>query len=156
MSHGYGKPHDKNEMIKVIRHAFDLGVTLFDTAECYEPYTNEELVGEALEPIRDKVKIATKFGITIDKDNNQILDSRPEKIRQSIEGSLKRLRTDHVDLYYIVPIPGTTKISRLEKNMKSAEVVLSKEELKDLNAELEKIKLVGERYPAKLQARVGN
>lgn len=305
MSHGYGKPHDKNEMIKVIRHAFDLGVTLFDTAECYGPYTNEELVGEALEPIRDKVKIATKFGITIDKDNNQILDSRPEKIRQSIEGSLKRLRTDHVDLYYmhrvdtkvpiediagclgelikegkvlnwglseagvqtirkanavtpvtavqseysmfwrepekeliptleelgiglvpfsplgkgfltgkikadttsasndfrsivprfskecmeqnfklvdfiktmadkkgitlaqlalawvsaqtfIVPIPGTTKISRLEENMKSAEVVLSKEELKDLNAELEKIKLVGEIYPAKLQARVGN
>lgn len=101
MSHGYGKPHDKNEMIKVIRHAFDLGVTLFDTAECYGPYTNEELVGEALEPIRDKVKIATKFGITIDKDNNQILDSRPEKIRQSIEGSLKRLRTDHVDLYYM-------------------------------------------------------
>lgn len=306
MSHGYGKSHDKNEMIKVIRHAYDIGVTLFDTAECYGPYTNEELVGEALEPIRDNVKIATKFGITIDKDNNQILDSRPEKIRKSIEGSLKRLRTDHVDLYYmhrvdtkvpiediagcvgeliqegkvlnwglseagvntirkanavtpvtavqseysmfwrepekelipaleelgiglvpfsplgkgfltgaikadttfgsndfrsivprfskecmeqnfklvdfikemankkgvtsaqlalawvsaqkpfIVPIPGTTKISRLEENMKSADVVLTSEELKDLNTELEKIKLVGERYPAKIAARVGN
>jgi aryl-alcohol dehydrogenase-like predicted oxidoreductase len=306
MSHGYGEPADKNEMIKLIRHAYnDLGVTFFDTAECYGPFANEELVGEALEPIRNNVKIATKFGITIDKDNNQILDSRPETIKKSIEGSLKRLRTDHVDLYYmhrvdtkvpiediagciselikegkilhwglseagvetikkansitpvtaiqseysmwwreperellptlenlgigfvpfsplgkgfltgrfnststfekndfrsivprfskecleanqkfvdfikemakskgitpaqlalswvcaqkdfIVPIPGTTKIERLNENMASANIVLTKEENETLNYEISKIEIVGDRYPAKLAARVG-
>ena len=102
MSHGYGSPADKTEMIKLIRHAYnDLGVTFFDTAECYGPFTNEELVGEAIEPIRQNVKIATKFGITLNKEHNQILDSRPETIKKSIEGSLKRLRTDYVDLYYM-------------------------------------------------------
>ena len=307
MSHGYGNPADKTEMIKLIRHAYnDLGVTFFDTAECYGPFTNEELVGEALEPIRQNVKIATKFGITLDKDHNQVLDSRPETIRKSIEGSLKRLRTDYVDLYYmhrvdtkvpiediagclgelikegkvlhwglseagvqtirkanavtpvtaiqseysmwwrkpekeliptleelgigfvpfsplgkgfltgrvkadttfakndfrsvvprfskecmeqnqklvdfvktmadkkgvtpaqlalawisaqkpfIVPIPGTTKMHRLEENMKSADVILSTEELENLNNEVSKIEVVGERYPAALAARVGN
>ena len=306
MSHGYGNPADKNEMIKLIRHAYnDLGVTFFDTAECYGPYTNEELVGEALEPIRDKVKIATKFGITLGKDNSQTLDSRPETIRKSIEGSLKRLRTDYVDLYYmhrvdtkvpiediagclgelikegkvrgwglseagvntirqanavtpvtaiqseysmwwrepekeliptleelgigfvpfsplgkgfltgsvnkdtkfasndfrsivprfsqenieanqkfvefvrimaekkgitpaqlalawvsaqkpfIVPIPGTTKLHRLEENMKSAEIVLSTDEIQTLNTEISKIKVVGERYPATIARNVG-
>lgn len=306
MSHGYGNPADKNEMIKLIRHAYEnLGVTFFDTAECYGPFTNEELLGEALEPIRDKVKIATKFGIQTDKEHNQILDSRPETIRKSIEGSLKRLRTDYVDLYYmhrvdtkvpiediagcvgelikegkvlgwglseagvatirkansitpvtaiqseysmwwrepekeliptleelgigfvpfsplgkgfltgsvkadttfakndfrsivprfskecmaanqkmvdfvksmadskgitpaqlalawvcaqkpfIVPIPGTTKIHRLEENMKSAQVVLSPEELNRLNSEIAKIEVAGDRYPAALAARVG-
>jgi len=307
MSHGYGNPADKNEMIKLIRHAYnDLGVTFFDTAECYGPYTNEELVGVALEPIRQNVKIATKFGITLDKEHNQVLDSRPETIRKSIEGSLKRLRTDYVDLYYmhrvdtkvpiediagcvgdlikegkvlhwglseagvntirkanavtpvtaiqseysmwwrepekeliptleelgigfvpfsplgkgfltggvkadttfakndfrsvvprfskecmeqnqklvdfvksmadkkgvtsaqlalawvsaqksfIVPIPGTTKMHRLEENMKSADVILTAEELENLNAEISKIEVVGDRYPAALAARVGN
>ena len=306
MSHGYGNPADKDEMIKLIRHAYyDLGVTFFDTAECYGPFTNEELVGEALEPIRDKVKIATKFGITVDKDHNQVLDSRPETIRKSIEGSLKRLRTDYVDLYYmhrvdtkvpiedialclgelikegkvrgwglseagvntirkanaitpvtaiqseysmlwrepeiellpaleelgigfvpfsplgkgfltggvkanttfahndfrsvvprfskecmeanqklvefvktmadkkgitpaqlalawvsaqklfIVPIPGTTKMHRLEENMKSAEIVLSVDEIQNLNNEISKIEIVGDRYPASLASRVG-
>ncbi len=100
MSHGYGPAHDKREMIALIREAYDKGVTLFDTAECYGPYTNEELVGEALQPIRDKVSIATKFGIQMGKDGNQVQDSRPETIRKSVEGSLKRLRTDHIDLYY--------------------------------------------------------
>ena len=100
MSHGYGPARDKQEMIKLIRRAYDeLGVTFFDTAECYGPYTNEELVGEALEPMRNEVKIATKFGIAL-RDFKQTLDSRPETIRQSVEGSLKRLRTDHIDLYY--------------------------------------------------------
>ena len=306
MSHGYGNPHDTNEMIKVIRYAYEKsGVTFFDTAECYGPYTNEELLGSALEPIRKNVKIATKFGIKTDKEHNQILDSRPETIRKSIEGSLKRLKTDYVDLYYmhrvdtkvpiediagclgdlikegkvlgwglseagvqtirkaneitpltaiqseysmffrepeveliptleelgigfvpfsplgqgfltgainadttflkndfrsivprfskecikqnlklvdfvknmaikkgitpaqlalswvcsqkpfIVPIPGTTKINRLEENMKSAEIVLSKEELETLNNEIKKIEIVGDRYPAALAARVG-
>ncbi len=88
-------------MIKLIRTAHDLGVTFFDTAEVYGPYTNEELVGEALKPIRNEVKIATKFGISMNMDDfKQVLDSRPETIRRSVEGSLKRLRTDHIDLYY--------------------------------------------------------
>lgn len=101
MSHGYGEPADKNEMIKLIRKAHDLGVTFFDTAEVYGPYTNEELVGEALRPIRNEVKIATKFGISMNMDDfKQVLDSRPATIRKSVEGSLKRLRTDHIDLYY--------------------------------------------------------
>lgn len=101
MSHGYGDPSDVNEMIKLIRKAHDLGVTFFDTAEVYGPYTNEELVGQALEPIRNEVKIATKFGISMNMDDfKQVLDSRPETIRKSVEGSLKRLRTDHIDLYY--------------------------------------------------------
>ena len=101
MSHGYGAPSDIDEMVKLIRKAHDLGVTFFDTAEVYGPYTNEELVGKALAPIRNEVKIATKFGISMNMDDfKQVLDSRPETIRKSVEGSLKRLRTDHIDLYY--------------------------------------------------------
>ena len=101
MSHGYGAPSDIDEMVKLIRKAHDLGVTFFDTAEVYGPYTNEELLGKALEPIRNEVKIATKFGISMNMDDfKQVLDSRPETIRKSVEGSLKRLRTDHIDLYY--------------------------------------------------------
>ena len=101
MSHGYGAPSDIDEMVKLIRKAHELGVTFFDTAEVYGPYTNEELVGKALEPIRNEVKIATKFGISMNMDDfKQVLDSRPETIRKSVEGSLKRLRTDHIDLYY--------------------------------------------------------
>lgn len=101
MSFGYGTASDVNEMVKLIRTAHDFGVTFFDTAEVYGPYTNEELLGQALEPIRNEVKIATKFGITMNmNDFKQVLDSRPETIRKSVEGSLKRLRTDHIDLYY--------------------------------------------------------
>lgn len=100
MSHGYGPAADRNEMIALIRRAYEQGVTFFDTAECYGPYANEELVGEALAPVRDKVVIATKFGIQIDKEGRQTLNSRPEQIRRSVEGSLKRLRTDRIDLYY--------------------------------------------------------
>ena len=100
MSHGYGKPRNKKEMIDIIRRTHsELGVTFYDTAECYGPFTNEELVGEALQPIRNEVKIATKFGIVL-KDFKQSLDSTPENIRRSVEGSLRRLRTDHIDLYY--------------------------------------------------------
>lgn len=100
MSYGYGSAADRNEMITLLRKAYELGVTFFDTAECYGPYANEELVGEAMAPIRDKVVIATKFGIRIDAQGRQALSSRPEQIRRSVEGSLKRLRTDHIDLYY--------------------------------------------------------
>lgn len=304
MSHGYGPAADKNEMIKLIRHAYDLGVTFFDTAEVYGPYLNEELVGEALEPIRDKVVIATKFGIQME-NGKQVQNSKPKIIRKSIEGSLKRLRTDCIDLYYlhrvdinvriedvantikdlikegkvkhwglseagvgtirkaheicpvtaiqseysmwwrepekelfslleelnigfvpfsplgkgyltgrfdknstfekndfrsivprftqenlkanqkfvdyvkdlaakkgitpaqlalswvlaqkpyIVPIPGTRKIDRLEENLKASDILLTYEEVKQINAEISKIEISGDRYPAELAARVG-
>lgn len=100
MSYGYGPAGDKQEMISLIRTAVDRGVTFFDTAEIYGPFTNEELVGEALAPFRGKVAIATKFGIRLDDNKQQVQDSRPEHIRQSVEGSLNRLRVDAIDLYY--------------------------------------------------------
>lgn len=94
----YGPGVDRAQGIRVIREAHERGVTFFDTAEVYGPYVNEELVGEALAPVRDKVAIATKFGFKIDGTNG--LDSRPERIRKVVEESLKRLRTDRIDLYY--------------------------------------------------------
>ncbi len=100
MSIAYGLPADKQDMIVLIRKAVERGVTFFDTAEIYGPYTNEEIVGEALAPFRGKVAIATKFGIKMDADWKQVQDSRPEGIRQSLEGSLKRLKVDAIDLYY--------------------------------------------------------
>jgi aryl-alcohol dehydrogenase-like predicted oxidoreductase len=100
MSMAYGPPADKKEMIALISKAVERGVTLFDTAELYGPYTNEELVGEALAPFRGQVAIATKFGIGLDANGQQVQDSRPERIRKSLEGSLKRLRIDTIDLYY--------------------------------------------------------
>lgn len=99
MSYGYGPAADKQEMIALIGKAVDLGVTFFDTAEIYGPFTNEELVGEALAPFRGKVAVATKFGIQHDA-SGQVADSRPERIRQSVEGSLKRLGVETIDLYY--------------------------------------------------------
>ena len=98
ISANYGPPADRNQGIEVIRAAHEKGVTFFDTAEVYGPYTNEELVGEALAPIRDKVAIATKFGF--DNENGGILNSQPKHIRKVVEESLKRLRTDRIDLYY--------------------------------------------------------
>jgi aryl-alcohol dehydrogenase-like predicted oxidoreductase len=103
MSFSYGPPKDKNEMITLLRAAVDRGVTFFDTAEVYGPFTNEELVGEALAPFRGKVKIATKFGFNLNPDGSpgwQGLNSRPERIRQVVENSLKRLRLDVIDLFY--------------------------------------------------------
>jgi aryl-alcohol dehydrogenase-like predicted oxidoreductase len=100
MSHGYGEPRDKSEMINLIHKAVEKGVTFFDTAEVYGPFANEELVGEALQPFRKDVVIATKFGIKV-VDGKQVQDSRPEEIKKSVEGSLKRLRTDVIDLYYL-------------------------------------------------------
>jgi aryl-alcohol dehydrogenase-like predicted oxidoreductase len=99
MSHGYGPASDKNEMISLIHAAIDRGVTFFDTAEVYGPYLNEELVGEALASFKGKVVIATKFGIRM-VNGKQVLDSKPEHIRQSVESSLKRLKVDTIDLYY--------------------------------------------------------
>src|SRR3954467_3734651 len=100
LSFGYGPAVDKQEGIKVIRAAADLGVTFFDTAEVYGPFTNEELVGEALAPVRDRVAIATKFGFKIENGKQAGLDSRPEHIKEVAEASLKRLRTDVIDLFY--------------------------------------------------------
>src|SRR6058998_3756997 len=94
MSGGYSVSPDRQEMIALIRSAVERGVTFFDTAQVYGPFTNEELVGEALAPVRGQVVIATKFGIRLDNQGQQVQDSRPERIKQSIEGSLKRLRTD--------------------------------------------------------------
>jgi aryl-alcohol dehydrogenase-like predicted oxidoreductase len=99
MSYGYGPAPDKKEMISLIHAAIDRGVTFFDTAEVYGPYVNEELVGEALAPFKGKVVIATKFGIKM-VNGKQVLDSKPEHIRQSVEGSLKRLKVEAIDLYY--------------------------------------------------------
>jgi aryl-alcohol dehydrogenase-like predicted oxidoreductase len=101
MSFGYGPAKDKNEMISLLRKAVELGVTFFDTAEMYGPFTNEELVGEALAPFRGQVVIATKFGFKIGPKGEQIgLDSRPEHIKEVADASLKRLRTDVIDLFY--------------------------------------------------------
>lgn len=99
LSFGYGPATDKAQAISLIRAAVDRGVTFFDTAEVYGPYINEEVVGEALAPVRDKVVIATKFGFDCDQPG-QVLNSRPEHIRAAIEGSLKRLKTEVIDLYY--------------------------------------------------------
>ena len=101
MSFGYGPAADKQEMISLIRAAVERGVTFFDTAEVYGPFKNEELVGEALAPLRDQVVIATKFGFKIGPNGEQVgVDSRPEHIREVAEASLKRLRTDRIDLFY--------------------------------------------------------
>ncbi|MFH1980856.1 MAG: aldo/keto reductase [Pseudomonadota bacterium] len=100
MTFGYGPAADRQEMITLIREAVERGVTLFDTAELYGPYVNEELVGEALAPFRGQVAIATKFGIRADDSGQQVQDSRPERIRKSLEGSLRRLGVEAIDLYY--------------------------------------------------------
>ena len=104
MSFSYGEPKDKQEMISLIRTAVDRGITFFDTAEVYGPFTNEELVGEALAPIRDKVVIATKFGFDVSGSDNKPgaapVNSQPAHIKQAVEGSLKRLKVDVIDLLY--------------------------------------------------------
>jgi len=305
LSHGYGPATDKQQAIALIRGAVERGVTLFDTAEIYGPYTNEELLGEALEPVRRQVVIATKFGFKIVDGKQAGLDSRPEHIREALEASLKRLKTDFVDLLYqhrvdpdvpiedvagtvkqligqgkvryfglseagartirrahaiqpitalqseyslwwrdlereilptlqelgiglvpysplgrgfltgaindgtqfdandfrnilprftaegrkanqtlvdtlrqlaerkgvtpaqialawllaqkpwIVPIPGTTKVQRLEENLAAADVQLTREELRDIDSTISRIDVQGDRYPAELQERVG-
>jgi aryl-alcohol dehydrogenase-like predicted oxidoreductase len=100
MSSSYGPPADTQEMISLMRTAVERGITFFDTAQVYGPFTNEELVGEALAPIREQVVIATKFGFDLESDQRGGLDSRPETIKRSVAASLKRLRTDTIDLLY--------------------------------------------------------
>ncbi len=117
MSYAYGQVPDKSKMIKLIQEAIKLGVILFDTAEMYGPFTNEELVGEALAAYRDKVVIATKFGIKSVK-GKQVQDSHPEVIRSSIEGSLKRLKTEYVDLYYQHRVDPNVPIEEVAETIK--------------------------------------
>src|SRR6516164_2292493 len=103
MSYAYGPPPDRQEMVKLLRAAVERGVTFFDTAEVYGPFVNEELLGEALAPFRSEVVIATKFGwkpAPGDEVRWTLLDSRPEHIHRVVEGSLKRLRIEAIDLYY--------------------------------------------------------
>jgi aryl-alcohol dehydrogenase-like predicted oxidoreductase len=100
MSYGYGPAGDRQEMIALLRSAVERGVTLFDTAQAYGPFTNEELVGEGLAPFRGDVVIATKFGIKVDPSGQQVVDSRPEEIKLSVEGSLERLGVETIDLLY--------------------------------------------------------
>jgi aryl-alcohol dehydrogenase-like predicted oxidoreductase len=100
ISQSFGPSPDRETMVDFLREAVEHGVTFFDTAEVYGPYENEEIVGEALEPLRDQVVLATKFGFSIDDDSDRKLDSRPDHIRKALEGSLRRLRSDHVDLLY--------------------------------------------------------
>src|SRR5438132_3803209 len=100
MSDGYGPAANKQEMISLIRTAVERGITLFDTAGAYGPFKNEELLGEALAPVRDQVVIATKFGFKFEGDKQSGTDSRPEHIKAVAEASLKRLKTDHIDLFY--------------------------------------------------------
>jgi len=100
LSYGLGQPVDRETGVRLIRGAVDRGVTFFDTAEIYGPFTNEELVGEALAPLRDRVVIATKFGFKIEGGKQAGLDSRPAHIKEVAEASLKRLRTDRIDLFY--------------------------------------------------------
>ena len=117
MSYGYGPSADTKEMISLIRYAYDKGVTFFDTAEIYGPYTNEELVGEALKPLRNDVVIATKCGIRV--ENGRILhNAKPKDIRISLEGSLRRLQTDHIDLYYLHRVDSNTPIEDIAQTMK--------------------------------------
>ena len=120
MSFAYGPAPDKKEMVKVLQEAVEMGEYFFDTAEVYGPFANEELLGEALAPYRDKVTIATKCGIKM-IDGKQVVDGRPEEILKSVEGSLKRLNVDAIDLYYL---------HRVDPNVPIEEVALTMQKLK--------------------------
>ena len=117
LNYAYSNTLDKKDSISLIRKAFERGVTFFDTAEMYGPYTNEELVGEALAPFRKQVVIATKFGIKI-QDGKQVQDSSPAHIRKSVEGSLKRLNIEAIDLYYQHRVDINTPIEEVASTIK--------------------------------------
>src|SRR5881394_3689156 len=123
MSFGYGPPKDKQEMTSLLHAAVERGVTFFDTAEVYGPFTNEELVGEALAPFRGQVVIATKFGFDLSGSDHRPgaagLNSRPEHIRQAVEGSLKRLRVETIDLLYQHRVDPAVPIEDVAKTVKA-------------------------------------
>ncbi|MGB9342225.1 aldo/keto reductase, partial [Trichococcus sp.] len=116
LNHDRGPAKDRNEMMEVVQHAFDAGVTTFDTAEVYGPYTNEELVGEAIQTFRKEIQLATKGGFKI-TGNSNYPDSSKETLRNSLEGSLKRLRTDYIDLYYIHRVDPNIPIEEVAQTM---------------------------------------
>lgn len=116
LNHHRGPAKDRNEMIKVVQHAFDLGVTHFDTAEVYGPYTNEEIVAEAIKPFRHEIQLATKGGFKIN-GQDYYPDSRRGTLRNAIEGSLRRLKTDYIDLYYIHRVDPNTPIEEVAETM---------------------------------------
>ncbi|MBL0743703.1 aldo/keto reductase [Chryseolinea lacunae] len=172
LSFGYGPETNKEDAIKVIRRAFELGVTFFDTAEAYGPYKNEELLGEALAPIRDQVVIATKFGFEKGETklgmNSQRFEEENRKANQVVVDMVsdfarqKNATPAQIALAWvlaqkpwIVPIPGTTKIHRLEENMKAEQITLTQQDLRDLTNAVSQISVQGARYPASLQQRVG-
>src|SRR3989442_901368 len=178
MSFSYGPPKDKQEMTALLRAAVERGVTFFDTAEVYGPFINEELVGEALAPFRKQVVIATKFGFKLDPNGGPPVgvDSRREDIKEVADASLKRLRTDVIDLFYqhrvdpnaqialawllaqkpwIVPIPGTTKLHRLEENIGAAAIELTADDLREIDSAASKITVHGARYPERLEQMTG-
>ena len=145
ISFGYGPATSREEGIAIIRAAVDGGVTFFDTAEAYGPFTNEELVGEALGPVRDQVVIATKFGFKFEGGKQAGLDSRPAHIREVADASLKRLKTDRIDLFYqhrvdpnvpIEDVAGAVKDlirdgnHRLEENLGAAAIQLAADDLR--------------------------
>ena len=122
MSFGYGPAGDKQQMISLLRSAVDRGITFFDTAEAYGPFENEELVGEALAPVREQVVIATKFGFKRASEDDarwNDLDSRPEHIREVADNSLKRLRTDTIDLFYNIVSIQTFQSKRSRERSRS-------------------------------------
>jgi aryl-alcohol dehydrogenase-like predicted oxidoreductase len=144
--------------VKVIRSAVDRGVTLFDTAEGYGPFINEKLVGEALQPVRDQVLICTKFGFKIDPDNQIVgLDSRPAHIRDVVEASLKRLRTDRIDLLYqhrVDPAAGGTTVAHLDDNLPAAELDLSADDLRRIDDAFGSIDIKGAALSEGLDAAI--
>jgi aryl-alcohol dehydrogenase-like predicted oxidoreductase len=143
ISFGYGPATRQADGIGIIRAAVDRGVTFFDTAEAYGPFANEELVGEALGPVRDHVVIATKFGFKFETGKQAGLDSRPSHIRAVADASL------------IVPIPGTTKLPRLEEKIGAVHVQFGAEDLRSIDEALATLTVQGARYPPQLQSLVG-
>src|SRR5439155_1055814 len=196
MSFGYGPAKDKNEMMSLIRAAVERGITFFDTAEVYGPFTNEELVGEALAPFREQVVIATKFGFKPASTGDarwSELDSRPEQINENttfdssdFRNILPRFTPEArktnqalVDLLgeiakrkkatpaqialawllaqkpWIVPIPGTTKLHRLEENIGAAAIELTADDLREIESAASKITVQGARYPEHIEQKTG-
>ena len=152
----YGGKYDKKEMIALIRRAYEQGVTLFDTAEVYGPYTSEEWVGEALQPFRNKVKIETKFGFSVEEGQNTVLNSSPDHIRRAVEGrkwaERKGVTMAQFALVWmlsrkqwIVPIPGTTNPAHLDDFLGAAKVRLTPYEMEDFDKEYAQIHLMGHR-----------
>jgi aryl-alcohol dehydrogenase-like predicted oxidoreductase len=162
------------EMIKIIRAAYDRGVTFFDTAEAYGPFECERILGESIAPFRNKIVITSKFGWNIDLETGERrpgLNSKPDHIKRAVEGSLKRLRTDRIDLLYqhrvdlevpiedvagavkqlmdqgIVPIPGTTQMAHMVENSGAAGVRFTPSEISELNASVRAIEVKGQRLP---------